>query len=564
MKAPIMTLSLSVLTALLLSMRPTLHAASDDNIKWLVKYDGKTLPVMPWITIGKPNAKIENGSLSLNEDSKDDTGAFEAEWTGDLEGKEIIVEARVKLVSMVGHRDSPTATWPQRDGAPICVQVCDGKHEEGILLTPAQDKHVVAAKGYVRTLTDRFAQASTSDEFHTYWLIIRGEDMAVEMDGKLIIEGRDAFWRPATSPRKFIRFGSTSKPFKGEAKWEFVRLGLRPATSAAVEKSPLRITISEPWPLNVEKKNTESRPYLYDMGQGLLLTSNPQGSDALLEPYIVRRSTDAGKTWQAVSGTEQNIDSPQELVRLADGRILGPSRWTHLQPDGSLTGKTTILDAKAETLAMHDSTITLPKEFMPMKTGEVLIFERHIWAEKDGSITAVAWSRTNQRDAQKRFLVTRHTHLLRSADLGKTWTHLTHVGLGGEPSVVRLSDSEWLAVTRPDAHMSNLLQHRSLDGGKTWKFERTLEEGSVMPDLVLMSNGVLACSYGRPVSNLMFSLDGGHAWHDHRVISDRANFNYTAIREISPGRLLYMHDGQIPGTLARINSLYIDVERLKK
>jgi hypothetical protein len=90
-----------------------------------------------------------------------------------------------------------------------------------------------------------------------------------------------------------------------------------------------------------------------------------------------------------------------------------------------------------------------------------------------------------------------------------------------------------------------------------------LEEGSVMPDLVLMSHGVLACSYGRPVSNLMFSVDGGRTWRDHRVISDRANFNYTAIREISPGRLLYMHDGQIPGTLARINSLYIDVEKTK-
>jgi hypothetical protein len=443
------------------------------------------------------------------------------------------------------------------------VEVCDGKHVEGILLTPAQDKHPEAAKGYVRTLTDRFAQADTRDAFHTYRLIIRGEDMAVERDGKRIIEGRDAFWRPATSPRKFIRFGSTSKPFTGEAQWEFVRLGLRPAASAAVEKSPLKITVSEPWPLNVDKKNTESRPYLYDMGQGLLLTSNPQGSDALLEPYIVRRSTDQGKTWQAVPGTEQNSDSPQELVRLADGRILGPSRWTHLQPDGTLRGKTSLLDAKAENLTMHDSTISMPAEFMPSKNGEVLLFERHIWAEKDGSITAVAWSRTNQRDAERRFVVTRQTHLLRSADLGKTWTHLAHVGLGGEPAVVRLSDSEWLAVTRPDAHMSNLLQHRSLDGGKTWKFERTLEEGSVMPDLVLMSHGVLACSYGRPVSNLMFSLDGGRTWRDHRVISDRANFNYTAIREISPGRLLYMHDGQIPGTLARINSLYIDVEKVK-
>jgi len=550
---------LTLLTTLLLA--PLL--AADEGITWLVQFNGKSLPAAPWTAIGKPNAMIENSALNLSDDSKDDIAAFEAEWTGDLEGKEIVGEARVKLVSMVGHRDSPTATWPQRDGAPICVEVCDGKHVEGILITPAQDKHPEAAKGYVRTLTDRFAQANTSDDFHMYLLIIRGEDMAVEMDGKRIIEGRDAFWRPATSPRRFIRFGSTSKPFTGEAKWEFVRLGLRPATSAAVEKSPLKITISEPWPLNVEKKNSESRPYLYDMGQGLLLISNPQGSDALLEPYIVRRSTDAGKTWQAVKGTEQNSDSPQELVRLADGRILGPSRWTQLQPDGRLTGKTTTLDAKAETFTMHDSTITLPAEFMPAKSGEVLIYERHVWAEKDGSITAVAWSRTNQRDAQKRFVVTRQTHLLRSTDLGKTWTHLAHVGLGGEPAVVRLSEREWLAVTRPDAHMSNLLQHRSLDGGKTWKFERTLEEGSVMPDLVLMSNGVLACSYGRPVSNLMFSLNGGHTWRDHRVISDRANFNYTSIREISPGRLLYMHDGPIPGTLARINSLYIDVEKAK-
>jgi hypothetical protein len=384
----------------------------------------------------------------------------------------------------------------------------------------------------------------------------------VERDGKGIIEGRDAFWRPATSTRKFLRFGSTSKPFTGAAKWESVRIGLRAARSTEPEKSPLKITLSPPWPLNVTERNTESRPYLYNMGQGLLLTSNPQGSDALLEPYIVRRSLDQGKTWQAVPGTEQNSDSPQELVRLADGRILGPSRWTRLQPDGRLTGKTSILDAKAEALTLHDSTITLPVQFMPAKSGEVLIFERQIWAVPDGSIIAVAWSRRfTLKLPNGRGFPERHTHLLRSTDLGKTWTHQAHIGLGGEPAVARLTDREWLAITRPDAHMSNFLQHRSLDSGKTWKLERTLEEGSVMPDLVLMSNGVLACSYGRPVSNIMFSFNGGRTWRDHRIISDRANFNYTAIREISPGRLLYMHDGQIPGTMARINSLYIDVEK---
>lgn len=538
--------------------------ADDDKTRWLIQYDGKSLPSASWVAIGKPTLRLEDGSLRLSDDSKEESGAVEAEWQGDLDGKEIVVEARVRLVSMVGQRDSPTATWPQRDGAPVCIQVCDGRHEEGILLTPPQDKHPEAAKGYVRTLTDRFAQADTRDAFHTYRLVIRGEDMSVERDGQRIIEGRDAFWRPASSPRKFIRFGSTSKAFTGEARWEFVRLGLRPALQAVSEKLPLKITVSEPWPLNVSEKNSESRPYLYDLGQGLLLTSNPQGSDALLEPYVVRRSTDAGKTWQVVPGTAQDSDSPQELVRLADGRIFGPSRWTRLQADGSLTGKTTILDAKAETFTRHDSTISLPADFMPTKNGEVLIFERHLWAEADGSITAVAWSRRlSLKLPNGRGFPERHTHLLRSTDLGKSWSHLAHVGLGGEPAIVRLSEREWLAVTRPDAHMSNLLQHRSMDGGRTWKFERMLEEGSVMPDLVLMSNGVLACSYGRPVSNVMFSLDGGRTWREHRVIADRANFNYTTIREISPGRLLYMHDAQIPGSLARINSVYINVDMVK-
>lgn len=536
--------------------------AAEESVDWRVQFDGKSTPSSPWIPVGKPTALIENGALRLSDDSKDETGAFEAQWDGQLEGQEIIVEARVKLLNMVGHRDSPTATWPQRDGAPICIQLSDGQHEEGILLTPAQEKHPEAAKGYVRTLTDRFAQAETRDTFHTYRLIIRGENMAVEMDGKQIIEGRDAFWRPSTSTRKYIRFGSTSKPFTGDAQWEFVMLGLRRATKSTLVISRLKISVSDPWPLNVENRNSESRPYLYDLGRGLLMTSNPQGSDALLEPYIVRRSTDAGKTWQAVVGTEQNSDSPQELVRLSDGRILGPSRWTHLQPNGTLSGKTTIFDASAETFKVHDSTITLPEEFMPVDK-EILIFERHIWEEKDGSITAAAWTRRNTiKLPNGRGFPERHTHLFRSTDLGKTWEYAAHVGLGGEPAIVRLSAQEWLAVTRPDAHMSNLLQHRSHDGGKTWRFERTLEEGSVMPDLVLMSNGVLACSYGRPVSNIMFSLDGGRTWQDHRVISDRANFNYTAIREVSPGRLLFMHDGQIPGTLARINSVYIDVEKV--
>ncbi|HQW29086.1 MAG TPA: sialidase family protein, partial [Verrucomicrobiales bacterium] len=97
----------------------------------------------------------------------------------------------------------------------------------------------------------------------------------------------------------------------------------------------------------------------------------------------------------------------------------------------------------------------------------------------------------------------------------------------------------------------------SHDAGKTWSKHVALEVGKVLPDLVLMSNGILACSYGRPASCLMFSLDGGKTWPSHQVISEKVGFNYTSIREISPGRLLYLHDAP------NLRAVYVDVEKVK-
>ena len=95
----------------------------------------------------------------------------------------------------------------------------------------------------------------------------------------------------------------------------------------------------------------------------------------------------------------------------------------------------------------------------------------------------------------------------------------------------------------------------SQDAGKTWTEHVELEVGKVLPDLVLMSNGILACSFGRPVSSLMFSLDHGKTWSSHHVISEKIRFNYTSIQEISPGRLLYVHDAP------EMNAMFIDVQR---
>ena len=89
------------------------------------------------------------------------------------------------------------------------------------------------------------------------------------------------------------------------------------------------------------------------------------------------------------------------------------------------------------------------------------------------------------------------------------------------------------------------MQARSTDGGKTWgEFKETGSLG-VDPDLWLMSNGVLACSYGRPGNRIMFSIDGtGKEWADRLKIYEytRGSFGYTGIVEVEPNKLLFVYD----------------------
>jgi hypothetical protein len=123
----------------------------------------------------------------------------------------------------------------------------------------------------------------------------------------------------------------------------------------------------------------------------------------------------------------------------------------------------------------------------------------------------VVWSRKAVKLPDGRNNTVRMSHLMRSTDEGKTWTYFSTIGPGGEPAVCRLSATEQTAVIRGDRN-SRMKQMFSHDAGKTWTKPVELEVGRVLPDLVLMSNGVLACSYGRPASCLMFSLDGGQTW----------------------------------------------------
>jgi photosystem II stability/assembly factor-like uncharacterized protein len=181
---------------------------------------------------------------------------------------------------------------------------------------------------------------------------------------------------------------------------------------------------------------------------------------------------------------------------------------------------------------------------MPKPSLSLILFDRHVFDLGEGAILAVTYGVPRQSNC----------NLLKSTDGGATWKHFSTIGSGYEPSVARLSPSEFTAVIRQSS-LKGFHQFWSHDGGKTWTKPTVLEEGSVDPDLVVMSNGVLACSYGRPGIGLMLSTDGGKTWGDHRVITHQLGFNYGTIQEVQPGRLLYIHDAP------PIQALYIDVQR---
>lgn len=293
-------------------------------------------------------------------------------------------------------------------------------------------------------------------------------------------------------------------------------------------------------------------------------------------------STNGGKTWGSryTMGGSAAVDAAYSYNPLKDGSImvLGTGFGTvEPYPAGQASqfhiAITKYSRGGRDVTVMRDAVLRLsdPAKGTPVKRpGEMKrdrTFEVVPWgAVVEGNandLLATAYFMA-ERDSKYRRLV-----LLRSTDMGRTWTQYSTVAAiepgenpppwwgdegPNEAAIVRTKDNCLLTVFRTGNGGANLGQTRSADGGKTWSPPEPTGIKGVAPRLRLLSNGVLALATGRPAPvSLIFSADGnGEKWsHVTEVFGGKEAFekgtqkhrtNYADFVEVEPGKILIVYD----------------------
>ncbi|MBL9215579.1 MAG: exo-alpha-sialidase [Opitutaceae bacterium] len=124
-----------------------------------------------------------------------------------------------------------------------------------------------------------------------------------------------------------------------------------------------------------------------------------------------------------------------------------------------------------------------------------------------------------------------------------------------EPRMVRLPDGRLFIVMRRGSN-NRMYRSWSDDEGRTWSDPDSLGFRGVEPAMMVMRDGTLALSTGRPDAvSVRCSVDGGQTWTDPTPLTrglenprpglahaSQKSTCYTGLVEVEPGRLLVVYD----------------------
>jgi photosystem II stability/assembly factor-like uncharacterized protein len=297
------------------------------------------------------------------------------------------------------------------------------------------------------------------------------------------------------------------------------------------------------WEVTVERTRTvfefdehTNFPFAEILPNGDILLNISVGQHTVTERGRAFVSRDGGETWQE---REPGGASPMNLTVLPDGTtvLCLTSKWGGSPgADGTIAATLHLSEDGGATWWKKPASVRLSGE-------EKLYLHRSMVALPDGTLLSTLYGR--RPDEPKYF-----SGLIRSTDGGESWEYFADIAYDPdapqegycEPAMILLANGDLLTMLRTGSS-SPMFQTRSSDGGKTWSAPERVMDHGVNPDLCLMDNGVLVCSYGRPGAGIMFSYDGtGTKWQDAQDLYRGPGSQYTTVFELEPGLLAYFYD----------------------
>jgi hypothetical protein len=323
----------------------------------------------------------------------------------------------------------------------------------------------------------------------------------------------------------------------------------------------LNVTVSQPRPISrstghhwfphIMLKQPSGKIYLgFSAGD-----DHPSNLDDIVHgpPHVLFETTDQGWNW-FLKASQDICHDPWPLGALNDGTILS-ANGVFMKPSGELFAVGCLSTADQPFTDPLEVPIQMPPELVnpmlpqtPGKTRADMHFGA-ITQLPNGDVLSAACGRLAGDRNYRAFI-------LKSTDRGASWSYLSTVAADpenkypegpNETGIACLPNGDIVCVMRTSM-TTPMIQSRSTDGGRTWSKPKVLATNGVLPRLLVMENGILACSFGRldnPPSEdnaIMFSRDGGEIWTERTLIAKGPSTGYTSMVEIAPGEILYAFD----------------------
>lgn len=316
-----------------------------------------------------------------------------------------------------------------------------------------------------------------------------------------------------------------------------------------------QVSMGERFTVDVSHDGKERQfPFVYKFGKNIFVSYSEHKDAVLASPVdAMMISRDNGKTWkEKITNPDFYITSMVEK----NGTLYGVVYFTYPEsPDKEKMVYWTSKDM-GKTWTKHEGVVYAPegRHFaVHRKVWSSMLFHRGMQVMEDGSIQGLMYG---YFDGEEKYT----SVWVRSDDNCASWKMSSIVATGPkidtfsraqgycEPTFAQVKDGSILCVMRIGSYLP-LFQCRSYDKGRTWSKPEALPglsmeaSQSVDAHLLLMKNGILALTYGRPHDRIAFSRDGsGYKWDGSLITYDGETTGYSGIVETAPGKLLQIAD----------------------